>query len=347
MFRPKTALSPAAWLGRGGDSLDEKAAACRSQLPGSVPAAPSGQPALRFRGVTHRYGKHLALDDLDLEVGRGETLALLGPNGAGKSTTISVLLGLLNPQAGSVEVLGTSPRRAVEQGRVGAMLQTGTGGGLPPGVRVERVLQLVRRLYRSPAPFDLIVERSGIAPLLGRRTQQLSGGQAQRVRFAIAIAGDPELIFFDEPTSAMDVESRRSFWRMIHEFGEEGRTVVFATHHIQEADEIADRVVVISHGRVVADGPGATLKAAVATRRLRFVTDVPDERLFDGLEGVTDVGVRGKAVVLDSLDADATVRALVESRIAFKDLELTGAGLEEAFVALTKGGRKPKEETGR
>lgn len=303
------------------------------------------QPAFRFEGVTHRYGNHVALDDLNLEVERGQTLALLGPNGAGKSTTISVLLGLLSPQAGTVEVLGTSPRHAVAQGRVGAMLQTGTGSGLPPGVRVGKLLHLVRRLYCRPAPFDLVVERAGIEGLLRRRTQQLSGGEAQRVRFAIAIAGDPELIFFDEPTSAMDVESRRSFWRMIRKFGHEGRTTVFATHHMQEADEIADRVVVINHGHVVADGPGVAIKAAVTARRLRFVSEEPDQAILDSLEGVTDVEVRGKGVVLDSMDADATVRALVKSGIAFSDLELTGAGLEEAFIALTEG--CPARPTGR
>lgn len=306
-----------------------------SQDPNHVTTAACRQPALRFEDVTHRYGAHIALDGLGLDVARGETLALLGPNGAGKSTTISLLLGLLRPHAGTVEVLGTSPRRAVAQGRVGAMLQTGSGSGLPPGVRVDATLRLVRRLYRRPAPFDATVERAGIGPLLDRQTQRLSGGQAQRVRFALAIAGDPELVFLDEPTAAMDVEGRRSFWRMIREFGCEGRTIVFATHHLQEADQIADRVVVVNRGRVVANGPGATLKAAVVARRVRFVCDQPDEKLLDELEGVTDVEVRGRGVMLDSLDADATVRALVSHRIAFSDLEVTGAGLEEAFLALT------------
>lgn len=294
-------------------------------------------PALRFQGVTHRYGSHLALDDLGLEVARGETLALLGPNGAGKSTTIALLLGLLRPQEGMVEVLGTTPRRAVAQGRVGAMLQTGSGSGLPPGVRVDAVLRLVRRLHQRPAAFDAIVENAGVAPLLSRQTQRLSGGQAQRVRFAIAIAGDPELVFLDEPTAAMDVEGRRSFWRMIRQFGHEGRTTVFATHHLQEADQIADRVVVVNHGRVVANGPGATLKAAVTARRVRFLCERPDQRLLDVLEGVTDVEVRGRDVTLHSLDPDATVRALVRTRIPFSDIEVTAAGLEEAFVALTEG----------
>ncbi len=303
--------------------------------------------ALRFDRVTHRYGSRVALDGLGLEVARGETLALLGPNGAGKSTTISLLLGLLRPQAGIVEVLDTTPRRALAEGRVGAMLQTGLGSGLPPGVRVDATIRLVRRLYRSPAPFDAVVERARIAPLLGRRTHELSGGEAQRVRFAIAIAGDPELVFLDEPTAAMDVEGRRSFWRMIRQLGLEGRTIVFATHHLQEADEIADRVVVINHGRVVANGPGAMLKASVAARRLRFVCEDADEHALDALEGVTEVAVRGRGVTLDSLDADATVKALVRQKIAFRDLEVTGPGLEEAFVALTGRERGIEEGGGR
>ena len=157
---------------------------------------------------------------------------------------------------------------------MGAMLQTGSGSGLPPGVRVGAALQLVRRLYRRPAPFDAH-RGAGRASAASsdRQTHRLSGGQAQRVRFAVAIAGDPELVFLDEPTAAMDVEGRRSFWRMMRQFGQEGRTIVFATHHLQEADQIADRVVVINHGRVVANGPGATLKAAVAARQVRFVCD--------------------------------------------------------------------------
>jgi len=291
--------------------------------------------ALSFQGVTHRYGSRIAVDRLNLEVLRGEVLALLGPNGAGKSTTISALLGLLRPQEGRIEVLGTDPRQAVADGRVGAMLQSGSGIGLPPGVRVHEALGLVRRLYRRPAQLDQIVQRADIGSLLRQRTDRLSGGQAQRVRFAIAIAGDPEIVFLDEPTSAMDVESRQGFWRMMRDFGNEGRTVLFATHHLAEADEIADRVVVLNHGRVVADGPGATLKAAVATRRLRFVIDRPDRPELSDLDGVTEVSVCGTGVSIDSLDADATIRDLVSRRVQFRDLEITGAGLEQAFVALT------------
>jgi len=309
-----------------------------TEPPDDLTLEPPCSVALSFRDVTHRYGSRIALDRLNLEVAEGEVLALLGPNGAGKSTTISALLGLLRPQEGQIEVLGRSPRQAVADGQVGAMLQSGSGIGLPPGVRVDQALGLVRRLYRRPAPLDRIVQRADIRSLLRQRTDRLSGGQAQRVRFAIAIAGDPDIVFLDEPTSAMDVESRQGFWRMMREFGDEGRTVLFATHHLAEADEIADRVVVLNHGRVVADGPGATLKAAVATRRLRFVTDQPDGLQLSDLDGVTEVRVCGTGVSIDSLDADATIRDLVRRGVEFRDIEITCAGLEQAFVALTARG---------
>ena len=156
------------------------------------------------------------------------------------------------------------------------------------------------------------------------------------VRFAVAIAGNPELLVLDEPTAAMDVAGQRAFWAMIRKFAREGRTTVFATHHLREADEIADRVVVVNHGRVVADGPGSSIKATVRGRRLRFSCTRPDVALLDGLEGVTDVEVRGSRVRISSLDADATVRDLVVKQVAFQNLEVVGADLEEAFVALTE-----------
>ncbi|HVA42893.1 MAG TPA: ABC transporter ATP-binding protein [Acidimicrobiales bacterium] len=302
-------------------------------------------PAFRFEGVTHRYGSHPALSEVDLEVGRGETVALLGANGAGKSTAIAIVLGLIRPTLGRVTVLGTSARRALGEGRIGVMLQTGSGIGLPPGVRVDQTLRMIRKLYRNPASTAVTVERAGIARLLGRQTHRLSGGQVQRVRFALAIAGNPELLFLDEPTSAMDVDSRRSFWDMIRELGREGRTTVVATHHLEEADRVADRVVVIDHGRVVADGSGAILKASVAAKRIRFGCRSPDARMLDSLEGVTEVGIHGGEVDLYSLDADATVRALVGKGVAFTNLEVTGAGLEEAFVALTAS-RTSSDEAG-
>jgi ABC-2 type transport system ATP-binding protein len=299
------------------------------------PLIVAADPALRFRSVVHRYRSTLALDHLDLEVARGETLALLGPNGAGKSTAISILLGLQRPQEGEVEVLGTDPRTAMASGKVGAMLQVGGGSGLPHGVKVGDLVTMTSRLYRRPSPVARTLARAGLTDLADRQTQRLSGGEAQRVRFALAIVGDPELVFLDEPTIAMDVEGRRSFWAMMRDFSQEGRTVVFATHHLDEVDAVADRIVVMRRGTVVANGPASTIKAAVPTRRVRFASPWAETSRLRELDGVDAACVRGSEVVLDSLDADATVRALVASGVAFTDIEVTGADLEQAFVALT------------
>jgi len=299
------------------------------------PVEADDRPAVRFSNVVHRYRSLVALDHLDLEVARGETLALLGPNGAGKSTAISILLGLQCPQEGEVSVLGTDPRSAMVSGRVGAMLQVGGGSGLPHGVKVGPLVAMASRLYRRAVPLELTLARAGLTNLAHRQTQRLSGGQAQRVRFALAIAGDPDLVFLDEPTAGMDVECRRAFWAMMRDFAAGGRTVVFATHHLDEADAVADRIVVIRKGAVVANGPASSIKAAVPTRRVRFMSKGADPARLRELDGVNAACVRGSEVVLDSLDADATVRALVASGVAFSDIEVTGADLEQAFVALT------------
>ncbi len=291
--------------------------------------------ALRFAGVVRRYRSLVALDHLDFQVGRGETLALLGPNGAGKSTAIAILLGLQRPQSGTVSVLGTDPRSAMASGKVGAMLQVGGGSGLPHGVKVGDLVAMTTRLYRRPAPVARTLERAGLTDLADRQAQRLSGGQAQRVRFALAIAGDPELLFLDEPTIAMDVEGRRSFWSMMRCFAGEGRTVLFATHHLDEAEAVADRIVILRKGRVVANGAASAIKAAVPTRRLRFALDGADLGCLRALDGVDAAAVHGTDVVLDSFDADATVRALVQTGVTFSDIEVTGADLEQAFVALT------------
>src|SRR5919112_1817041 len=230
-------------------------------------ARPVPPDALALSGLTVRHGGVLAVDRLDLRIGRGETVALLGPNGAGKSSTVSAVLGLLRPHAGTVEVLGRTPGDAVRAGCVGAMLQH---GGLPGEARVGEVLHLVRHSYPDPWPLDDLVTTTGIGGLLGRDVDALSGGQRQRVLLALALAGQPPLLLLDEPTSAMDVEGRRAFWTTMRDLAARGTTVVFATHHLEEADAVADRVVVMAGGRVVADGPSAAVRSAVAGRTVRF-----------------------------------------------------------------------------
>ena len=202
---------------------------------------------------------------------RGETIALLGPNGAGKSTAVSILLGLRRPDTGAVTVLGDTPRHAVATGRVGALLQS---AGLPQGVTVREVVQLARQLSPHPAPLNGLLKTAGLATIADRRVDGLSGGQAQRVRYAFAIAGNPEVLFLDEPTVGMDVETQRDFWRDMHEHAAAGRTILFATHYLHEAESVSDRVVVLRSGRVVADG-----KADRITRQLaRSLSSGSDRR---------------------------------------------------------------------
>jgi ABC-2 type transport system ATP-binding protein len=289
---------------------------------------------VEFGGVTKRYGSTVALDAINLEIPLGATVALLGPNGAGKSTAISLMLDLLHPDGGTVRVLGLDPADAIASGRVGAMLQT---GGLPTGVTVAEIIAFARRLYPHPIAFAEILDTAGLTALAGRRGEALSGGETQRLRFGLAIAGDPDLLFLDEPTVAMDVESRRAFWADMRQFADQGRTVLFATHYLEEADQVADRVVVLDHGHVVADGTSGSIKASVQTKTVRFTLAGADRAALGALAGVRDVAIRGAAVTLTTDDADATTRAIYKADLPVRDLEVTGAALEDAFVALTSG----------
>ncbi len=290
--------------------------------------------AITFTGVSKSFGAVRAVETLDLEIGIGETVALLGPNGAGKSTSLGMPLGLIRPSAGSVRVFGDPPDAAVRNGMVGAMLQN---GALVAGLTVRELVEFVRTLYPEPLPATEILALAGLTGLAKRRADQLSGGQAQRVRFALAIAGAPRLLVLDEPTAAMDVESRRSFWTSMREYAAGGRTILFATHYLEEADENADRVIVIAKGRVVADGNAQQIKAAAGGRTIRFTIGDQPMAGFDTLPGVTGVEVRGGSVQLRTSDSDQTVRALYASDINVRDLEVKGADLEDAFVSLTGG----------
>ena len=308
--------------------LAESAARRESLL--SVSPASTAAPAVRITRLVKSYGSTRAVDGVDLEIQPGETVALLGPNGAGKSTTIGLLLGLLTPDQGTIEVGGMSPRRAVAAGHIGAMLQE---SGMMPGVRVGELLRFVRSLYPQPLSLDDLVEAAGLEGLLHRRADRLSGGQAQRVRFAMGIAGDPSVVVLDEPTAAMDVEARRAFWERMRRLSAAGRTILFATHYLEEADAAADRIVVIARGRPVADGTSAAIKATLGERRVRLTLEGGDDRLED-LESVRQVLRHGHRVTLYTDDADATVRSLVHRRLSWRDLEVESPDLEQAFLTL-------------
>ncbi|MFC4913461.1 ABC transporter ATP-binding protein [Actinomadura gamaensis] len=314
--------------------------------------------AVELRGVSKSFGTVRAVDRLDLRLERGRTVALLGPNGAGKSTVISMMLGLRAPDTGTVRVLGGTPERAVRDGRVGAMPQTGR---LISGVTVRELVGFVQRAHaavaRGPVPsVGELLDLARISDLGGRRADALSGGQAQRVRFALAVAGSPDLIVLDEPTAALDIESRRELWTAIRRCAERGATVLFSTHYLEEADAEADRIVVIDRGRVVADGTSEEIKRRVAGRTVSV--DVPPAPSIDAapnvsVDGATHVGVDafanidlsslpgvvsseidGTRVRLHTTDSDATVLALAAAG-AVRNLEVSGASLEEAFLTLT------------
>jgi ABC-2 type transport system ATP-binding protein len=269
---------------------------------------------------------------VDLTIAAGETVALLGPNGAGKSTTVYMLLGLTRPDAGEVTILGGTPAAVVEAGAVAAMPQT--GALIRDNVR--ELVEVVASLYPAPLGVDETLELVGITALAKRRTQKLSGGETQRVRFALALVANPQLLVLDEPTTAMDVEGRHAFWTTMRAFAADGKTVLFATHYLDEADAFADRAVLMAHGRVVADGPTTPLKAVVGARTLRATLRRPDEAALAGLPGIATVELRGDSVSLGCIDSDAAVCALLARFPQASDIEIVGAGLEEAFLQLTR-----------
>jgi ABC-2 type transport system ATP-binding protein len=279
-----------------------------------------------------------AVRGIDVSVVAGETVALLGPNGAGKSTTIDMLLGLLRPDSGTVTLLGGPPADAVDAGLIGAMLQV---GALIRDVSVRELLRMMASLYPSALDVDEVLELVGLADIADRRTQKLSGGQAQRVRFALALVSDPALLILDEPTVGMDVEARRTFWTSVRAFAARGKTVIFATHYLEEADAYADRVVLMAEGRVVADGPTSEIRARVGQRTIRATLPDAEPAALAALPGVTTADRRGEAVVLICSDSDAAIRALLEAHPEVHDIEIAGAGLEEAFIQLTRDAGKP------
>jgi ABC-2 type transport system ATP-binding protein len=287
---------------------------------------------IELHGLTRSFGAVHAVRGIDLSIAPGETVALLGPNGAGKSTTIDVLLGLLPPDRGTVSVFGLTPRQAIDAGDVGAMLQA---GGLVRDLTVRELVTMMAALSPHPLDVDDVLGVTGTTRIARRRVQKLSGGEIQRVRFAIALVSDPRLLVLDEPTVGMDVEARHDFWTVMRAFSAGGKTVIFATHYLEEADAYADRVVLMANGRVVADGAATEIKARVGLRTIRAT--LPNASLDDLslLPGVRSAERRGEAVLLTCDDSDAAVRAVLQAYPAATGIEVRGAGLEEAFFELT------------
>ncbi|WP_283133912.1 ABC transporter ATP-binding protein [Rhizohabitans arisaemae] len=298
----------------------------------------SNSPAIEISGLRKRFGQVVALDGTDLRIGVGEVVAVLGPNGAGKTTMLDILLGLQRPDAGEVRVLGGPVRKAIDEGRIGVVLQEGEP---LQGVSVREMIRMLADIHPHPMPLDAVLAHAQLTDLVDRRTEKLSGGETQRLRFGMALVGDPELLVLDEPTAAMDIAARRSFWTMVRGLAAGGRTILFSTHYLEEADAIADRIVLMAHGRVVADGPTTEIRAMASGRVIRCTLPdaVPGDDLaadLRALPAVTDVEVHGTAVTIRSADADATVRALFAAYWQARDLEVVAAPLSDAVFSLTE-----------
>jgi len=291
---------------------------------------------IEAKDLRKSYGNVVALNDVSFSIDDCSVVAMLGPNGAGKSTTINILLGLISQDNGHVSVYGVSSQQAVRKGYVSGMLQTTEGMKLPYGVSVKDVLAYMASLYPNPLPLDQAATLSGLSELITRYTHELSGGETQRVRFALSIVGNPKLLFLDEPTVGMDVDSRRRFWQTVRDFASRGKTVLFATHIMEEVENVADSVIVLHHGQVVGEGTPSQIKSSITGKVLRFRLPQEDLCILDSLPAVIHKQISNEQVVLHSSNADLTVRALCQSGAAFYDLEINAPSLEDAFLELTR-----------
>ena len=290
-------------------------------------------PVASLTGVIKRYGSATALDGLSFSLGSGEVVALLGPNGAGKSTAVRLMLGLAAPTSGTVRIFGGDPRDAMARTRVGAMLQVAR---MVETLRVREHLDLFRSYYPRPLAIAEIVQFAQLEGIENKLFGELSGGQKQRVLFALALCGDPDLIFLDEPTVGMDIEARRGLWQQIRRLKARGKTVLLTTHYLEEADALADRVVVINKGRVVSEGTPAEIKQLSGGRRIRCQTALSVAAL-EAIEGVTRVELAGEGVVtMTAHNAEAVVREMLLRDAALSGLEIASPALEDAFLALTQ-----------
>jgi ABC-2 type transport system ATP-binding protein len=300
--------------------------------PLSMQRADSGSVVASLEGVRKNYGEIRALQSVNFEVRAGQVVALLGPNGAGKTTAVKLLLGLLQPNSGKTRVFGGDPTNPQNRMRTGAMLQVGR---VPETLRVREHIDLFSSYYPKPMPLEQVLAAAGLEKLRDRKFGDLSGGQRQRTLFALAICGDPDLLFLDEPTVGLDVEARRALWEEIRRLVDQGKTVLLTTHYLEEADALADRIAVINQGEIIAEGTPAEIKAQTGGKRIRCITALSVASLLR-IPGVTDARQDREAVEIRAGEVEPVVRALLANDASLSGLEITSAGLEDAFLALTQ-----------
>ncbi len=290
---------------------------------------------IRLTDLRKSYGEVRAVRGVDVTIASGQTVAFLGPNGAGKTTTIDMMLGLVRPDSGNVSLFGLPPSDAVRAGAVGGMLQTGS---LIEYLSVRELIKMVGSLYPHPLDLEEVLDLTGTGDIADRKTTKLSGGQTQRVRFAIALIADPDLLVLDEPTVALDVEGRRDFWNAMQAVTARGKTVIFATHYLEEADAYADRIILMARGQIVADGPPSEIKAKVGGRTIRASIPSVHRETLESIPGVVSASQHGEEIVLvcsDTASSDGALRDLLHRFPEARNIDVRGAGLEEAFLKLT------------
>lgn len=290
------------------------------------------EPIAELRGVRKCFGRTTALDAMELSLRGGELTALLGPNGAGKSTAIGLLLGLLKADSGQVTLFGTSPHTLAARRRIGLMLQS---AGIPDASRVGELLELTRSYYADPLSMAECVALAGLEGLLDHAYAKLSGGQQRRVQFALAVCGRPRLLFLDEPTTGLDIEARQGLWQAIRQLLGEGCSILLTTHYLEEAEALADRVVVLNHGRIVAAGTVQEVRAHVSQRRIRCISTLAPEQVIEW-PGVRQASLDGGRLDILADAAEPVVRRLFAEDSSLHELEVERAGLAEAFLALTR-----------
>jgi ABC-2 type transport system ATP-binding protein len=308
-------------------------------MPRNMPL-PQRRAIASARDVKKSYGDVIALNHLNMEIRAGELLALLGPNGAGKTTLVRLLLGSARPDAGSVSVFGADPHSGQMQTRVGAMLQVGR---VPETLKVREHIDLFSSYYPNPLPLDEVLTIAGLTEIKDRAYGELSGGQKQRVLFALAVCGNPDLLFLDEPTVGLDVEARRLMWAQIRTLIARGKTVLLTTHYLNEADALADRILVLNQGAIIAEGTPADIKARAMGKQIRCTSQLSLEQVKQ-IPGVLSVKADRNAFELQVNAAEPVVRELLQRDAWLANLEVTNAGLEEAFLALTQKSNADSKE---
>lgn len=286
----------------------------------------------KLHSVTKRYGANIALNHLSFEIHPGEVVSLLGPNGAGKTTAVRLLLGLISPTSGSVRVLGRDPRDSSARTRIGAMLQVAK---IPENLRVREHIDLFRSYYPNPLPAAEVFHLAGLQGIEDKFFGKLSGGQKQRALFGLALCGDPDLVFLDEPTVGMDIEARRNLWEQIRMLSARGKSVLLTTHYLEEVDVLANRILVLNKGQMVSQGTPAQIKNQVSGRRIRCITQLSVE-FVRSLPSVTDVIEDRETLVITTSHPESVVREMLLRDEFLRELEISAAALEDAFLALTK-----------